>query len=397
MKIGILTFHFAINYGALLQCYAFQEYLKGQGHEVKIINFIPPNYQRFSCWSKTGRRKFLLSGLKQLILELIPASTRRLMFGFNLELKHTYINWKYARLQKNIFKKFRNRYLNISEPYSIDSFSTITKKKYDAIIVGSDQVWNWSDHYHTTYFLAPLSNFDGKRISYATCCALNKVDVQHRKKLKESLLKFNKISVRNLETFSFVNNLTGKSPPIVVDPVLLHDFNVFLKKKPKNYNEYILTYIIGDEIEGGHEKTINEIKLNNNNLPVVSIMLAKNKSKPFSWSDKTLWSVTPKKWLDLFFNASFVYTDSFHGVLFAIKFKKSFLAYYKEKVRASRFIDLINRYELDKSIVSSFDDARSKKSFKELPNYEKLDIIVEKNIRFSINFLDEALKTDSVN
>lgn len=47
--------------------------------------------------------------------------------------------------------------------------------------------------------------------------------------------------------------------------------------------------------------------------------------------------------------------------------------------------DLINRYEFDESIVNSFDDAWSKKSFKELSNYITLDIIIKKNIQFSID------------
>ena len=38
MKIGILTFHRAHNYGAVLQTYGLQEYIKQLGHDVYIID-----------------------------------------------------------------------------------------------------------------------------------------------------------------------------------------------------------------------------------------------------------------------------------------------------------------------------------------------------------------------
>ena len=58
MKIGILTFHWATNYGAVLQCYALQSFLDAKGHDVKIINYKPHRYDDniFTC---LRYRKFL--------------------------------------------------------------------------------------------------------------------------------------------------------------------------------------------------------------------------------------------------------------------------------------------------------------------------------------------------
>jgi hypothetical protein len=63
------------------------------------------------------------------------------------------------------------------------------------------------------------------------------------------------------------------------------------------------------------------------NLKVVSIILTDNKPQLFNWSDKTYWYASPLEWLNLFYYSTFVYTDSYHGVLFSIKFHKQFLAY----------------------------------------------------------------------
>jgi len=368
MKIGILTFQFAINYGAILQCYGLQQYLTEQGHEVQVINFIPPNVKKNPFWSANNYRTSLINGFKL-----------------------AYKKLRYAGIQKKEFQKFVKEHINLSEPHTLDSLEKLSKE-YDAIIVGSDQVWNQSQHYHAAYFLGPLKNFTGKRISYAPCCAVNYVNERNIPLLRTALSKFDNISVRNIETFQFVKDLLGKSAPIVVDPSFLYNYENLLNTPNLISNDYILTYIIGNEIEGGHEQTIGEIKKHNNNLPVVSIILTESSPKLFIWSDNSLWHVSPQEWVNLFFNATFVYTDSFHGAVFAIKFKKPFLAYYKDKSRASRFIDLIERYELGDSIVNSFNEAKNKKSFRNLPSYEKLDLIIEKNLVISRNFLSDALK-----
>ena len=58
MKIGILTFHWATNYGAVLQCYALQTYLESLGHDVRVINYKPKQYD-FSLWRFFRYRLFL--------------------------------------------------------------------------------------------------------------------------------------------------------------------------------------------------------------------------------------------------------------------------------------------------------------------------------------------------
>lgn len=390
MKIGILTFQFAINYGAVLQCYGLQQYLTEQGHKVQVINFIPPNVKNSSFWKGKNYQFSPLTILKHIYKKLKYVRRKYLsspITGFRLAYKEL----RYAGKQKREFTKFTKRYLNLSETYTLESLGKITNE-YDAIIVGSDQIWNQSQHYHATYFLGPFKNYTGKRISYAPCCAVNQPNEKFISSLKANVLKFDHISVRNIETFQFVKDLTGIASPIVVDPSFLYNYKHLLTKSNHISNDYILTYIIGDEIEGGHEETVREIKKYNNDLPVVSIILTENKPKLFNWSDNTLWHASPQEWLNLFYNASFIYTDSFHGAVFAIKFKKPFLAYYQEKSRASRFLDLIERYELSDSIISSLNEAKNKNSFKNLPNYKKLDPIIEKNITLSRAFLEDALK-----
>lgn len=368
MKIGILTFHFGINYGGVIQCYALQEYLEQHGHSVYIINFIPSK--------NTGKLKWIYRSLKQLIKKVFYIFRNPILY-------------KYRLIQKYNFKAFRDKYLNLTQKYKLIDFSQLNNE-FDAIIVGSDQIWNKAQRDHAVYFLTPFSNFNGLRISYAANCCINNVETKHRYVLMESLKKFHRISVRDIETYEFVNDLTNIKPFIAVDPVLLIDLKKVLNRK-KNGEKFILAYILGTEIDGDHNNVIKQIKKRNNDLPIYAVMLSQNNYKKFKWADKTFWHVTVEEWLWYFSNASFIYTDSFHGVLFSLKFRKKFLAYYKDESRSSRFIDLMMRYKLDNNIVNSYREAIEKNAFEGDIDYERLQPILLNKINESKRFLKEAL------
>lgn len=370
MEIGILTFHFSCNFGGVLQCYALQKFLISSGHNVKIINYIPPNSKSLPYWRQFVNRKLTLADAKKILKKI-----------------------QYAPTQKAEFNLFRKNYINLTDSLSYKQLSSITNE-FDAIIVGSDQIWNPSQHKIGSYFLLHLEKFSGRRISYAPCCALNKIDSKNRLHLKDALSKFYAISVRNKETEEFVYNLLGISPPIVVDPTLLWNFEEFISKKPLINEHYILVYILGKEINGGHANVIESLKSKFVDTKIISVIQTENNPQLFDWSDLTYWHANPIVWLNLIYHASFIYTDSFHGVLFSIKFKKQFLAYYSEKARASRFIDLLDRFEsLDKSIVESYSEAIRKSSFDEIINYEYLHKNLETEIQKSILFINNSLSS----
>lgn len=367
MKIGILTFHFGINYGGVLQCYGLQQYLESIGHCVEIINFIPPGFRYRSPISEIISRHVSFEKFRYAIKKI-----------------------QYAGLQKKEFEVFRKKYLKLSCMYDLKKLGEISTD-YDAVIVGSDQVWTPSYHACGAYFLSPLVNYSGKRVSYAPCCAINTLIDENVVKLKRSLQKFSHISVRNTETQCFVKRLTGENPPLVVDPVMLWDFDRLIYKKPLIKEKYVLTYILGNEIDGGHQKIVQRIRKKYKDTKIVSIILTENHPKLFSWADKVYWHSSPQEWLNLFYNASFVYTDSFHGVLFSIKFKKQFVAYYAEKLRASRFIDLARRYNLESHIVKSVEDFENKNTIHSTIDYTALAVLFDRDIDLSKKYIERSI------
>ncbi len=108
------------------------------------------------------------------------------------------------------------------------------------------------------------------------------------------------------------------------------------------------------------------------------------------WADIKVCDAGPGEWLYLIAHARFVYTDSFHGALFSIKFKKPFLAYYKEKIRAPRLLDLAKRYAVERSVVGSLDEALENQFWKPL-DYQKTEALMVEDANQSRAFLDRAL------
>lgn len=368
MKIGILTYHFGTNFGGQLQCYALMRTLQAIGHEVEIINYIP-------AVSKTSLLDDIIQNLRYIKNE----------FCFNTIISAIPCILYSGKMRKR-FDEFRNRHLNIGPLCNLDNFNELYS--LDAIFVGSDQVWAPAHHGSGAYFLNFKGAFSGKKVSYAPCCAINNVELENREHISRLLNSFHFISARNIETKKFVKDLTGKEVPIVSDPTFLHDFKEFTSPRvPKG--EYILTYILGKEIGGKHKNIINKIKKEYGSLPVYSINLTASKPHYFSWSDKTYHTLDPVDWVDFIRNAKFFYTDSFHGVVFAIKFNTPFLAYYKEKIRASRFIDLKERYNLN-NIINTFTDIENV-SLKGLQPGNETKEAIDDTIIQSVEFIKNAL------
>lgn len=368
MRIGILTYHFGTNFGGQLQCYALMKTLESLGHDVTIINYIPGK-------DKTS----FMNDIKQ-SLRIVKhnISKESIITGLTCILM--------SGKMRTRFDEFRNKHLNVGPLCNLNNFNKLYD--LDAIFVGSDQVWAPAHHKNAAYFFNFKDCFKGRKISYAPCCAINKVEPENREQISNLLSSFNSISVRNIETQNFVKNLTGKKTQIVADPTFLHSFKEFTSSKtPKR--EYILTYILGKEIDGGHKAAIEKIKKEYGNIPVYSISLTSSKPHYFSWSDKTYYTLGPVEWVDFIRNAKFLYTDSFHGVAFALKFKTPFLAYYEEAIRASRFIDLMERYKL-KNIINKVTDLDGTQ-INSLQPQEDTYIISESIVKSSIDYIKEAL------
>lgn len=370
MKIGILTLHYGCNYGGVLQSYALLSYLTSQGHSVEIIDFIP-NERRRLLTRILGRLKTIASP-KDLINTICDC------FKTNQNRNEIVANNKQEFISK--FEKFRKERLKLSERVDEKSITALAHN-YEAVIVGSDQVWTLLySKYHTYFFDWIPQNSPCRIISYAACSAHSFVKGNTKKELRHCLSKFYKIGVRDNTTYELVKSINPTlEPQIVLDPTALWTFKEFEDSTKETKEKYIFTYILGTEIKGGHKKALTKIKSQVGDLKVISIMLPESASNIENYSDEIITNASPEQWVNYIRNATFIYTDSFHGIMFSLKFRKQFLAYYANVIRASRLIDLKKRF----SGIPIVDNADSP-----FEHYEPQEL----NTKSSEKFLNDILK-----
>lgn len=378
-KVGILTFHYSTNYGGVLQAYSLQKAVESLGYDAEIINLIPSNYNSNNVISNLGFKKNIF---KNTMKDLNIANI----------VKRVKIMNKYSNNIVNKFDSFRNNEMKLSK--CVDELTiNMILNNYDTIIVGSDQVWNPSQRKSPVYFLNFEKTFNGRKISYAADSTTSDISNDEMDLLRKALNDFEYISVRNKHSYDFVKTIINKESYIVADPTLLVDLEHLIKEN-NNTEDYILIYILGKEIDGGHINVIKKIKEKYGNISVYSIKITNTYFELKDYADKVFYDLGPDEWVTLFKNAKFIYTDSFHGTLFSLKFHKPFLAYYIEQMRASRFIDLANRYNVDRFIVNSVDEVDNKKSLELMPDFDQIDQIVEEQKQYSFDYLNKALRTE---
>jgi len=147
MKVGILTFSYACNYGAVLQCFALYRTLRKLGVEADIIRYVPEGFRPYPpLWRGWGVKQGL-------VLQNIP---KKRIFA------------RHGAGMIQAFDEFRETHLIFSAKCSTSQEIAKAVAGYDAVITGSDQVWHFAQK--DPFFLEWDAPFEGKRISYAPCC-----------------------------------------------------------------------------------------------------------------------------------------------------------------------------------------------------------------------------------
>lgn len=369
-KVGILTFHAAYNYGAVLQAYALKEKIQKLGFETYIINFR----------SDGQKQQYSIINFKKMDIATISRNIQNL-FYFNKIKK-----------RNNKFEKFIEQDLNIYPQFGIDENQVKElSKKFDYIVVGSDQIWNNSEKMqdkNDIFFL----NFDGnfKRISYAASFGDDATQLlKDKEKFIPWLKKFDNISVRENEGKELLDSISLDSV-ITLDPTLLLEKKDWenVMKRINLKKKYILYYSVNSR-----KYSINITKKISKklNMPVINLVLH---PKSMLSGFRYIIDCAPDEFLAYIKNAEFICTNSFHGTVFSIIFEKPFIAIFDEKdgkiVKENRKYTLLNNLKLDDHIVteSSSIDIDKFMNYDYSKSKEQLAIIRNK----SNEFLEKALK-----
>ena len=366
MKIGIITFYQFYNYGALLQAYALEQFVKGldKDFEVELINF------------KNTQNGSILG---------IPFDKIRNLPQFFKSIVAKLVDIPFKLPKKINFDRFRKKFMNIAyKKYRKYDQLKNNPPQYDVYICGSDQIWNpeIQPKAKPAFFLKFVSDKSVKKISYAASIGVSQIEDKYLDEYKDFLSSIDNISVREQTGVKALQNLTTKEIARNIDPTLLltdkewSEISANIKVKEK----YILVYMLGYKKEV--VDLVNHIS-HELNLKVVHF----GPYKTYENEIGRFHCKGPDVFVSLFQNAEFVVTNSFHGTAFSIVFNKKFYSVISSKV-GSRISDLLGILGLEDRIVGSINDIGD-------PNrdiyYERVMEILEHEKSKSKSYLLEAI------
>lgn len=334
MKIGILTLPYNNNYGGYLQSYALMRILKEMGHSPEIIS------------RRHNKRKFIwriVQFIKRLLKKCIGKKIPCIIPSQEIEL----------RVRGEKMFKFVDKYISprtISFYTSKDYYKYINGR-YDAIIVGSDQVWrpNYGPHIQD-YFLSSFSSDKTMCIAYAASFGSDN-PIYTKTEIKEcgdAIKKFKAISLREDSGINVIRSFGWETPceiEVVLDPTLLLNKESYVELLPSGDSPAkgkVFCYVL-DNSETVRQVIIDICK----DCGVASYHIINTSM----WKRYDYIMPSVEDWLKGILEAKYVITDSFHGAVFSILFNKDFFVCGNEMRGKARFLTLLSKFGLEDRFV----------------------------------------------
>lgn len=347
MRIGILTLPLHTNYGGLLQAFALQTYLERLGHDVVVLDKdktpnIRPWYLRPALWTYHLIQKYV----RHKNVEIFTESTLRRTYKEYLETS------KYTQC-------FVREYLHT---HIYRNLSDIGKNDFDAIVVGSDQVWRRKYFFGSNIkdaFLHFTKGWSIKRIAYAASFGTDEWEYseQQTSECKESIRLFDAVSVREDSGVLLCHRYLDCDAHHVLDPTMLleaEDYISLLEQSETSKTDGdLLVYLIDETDE--KKELLSKIAQKYSLTPFrVNSHVEDNNAK---LEDRIQPPV--EQWLRGFKEAKFVVTDSFHACVFSILFHKPFVVIGNKSRGLVRFYSLLNLFGLQHHLVLSPEEWRT--------------------------------------
>lgn len=356
MKIGIVTFHCAVNYGALLQTYGLYRVLTDMGHDVKVVDYRP---------------QFLLRPYRIIFKERYSILKPK---GFIRELAAAPI-----RIRRNRhFAKFISKHIALEQ---IDLNSS--DNNFDAFIFGSDQIWNPHITEGDTTYFAEAPAFRGKlNIAYAASAgSVANFNDDWNSKIIKLINNFNAVSLREASLANHIRNISGIDFPVLPDPVILSGAQTFAPiaepyKAKKPYMIYFALWRSNDNLQKAHAIA------KRRGLELVEIVSNQESIKNLYIEQ----SASFERLISLYRGADFVVSGSFHGTVLAIIFNKEFAFFHQGLAVSERIENLLADLSLSDRIIKGSTDIPNKPI-----DWGMVNDALELRRRQAFQFLAEAL------
>ncbi len=382
-KILILTQPLHTNYGGLLQAYALQKVLKDMGHDVF-----------------TDKR--LRSFKKPPLMHRIPRILVKGILGGIFRMKRfrpvcpKYITQQDYEIMSQHTERFikNNITTTLFSDYAGNVLNEDEINKYDAFVVGSDQVWRKAYSNIRTYFLSFLAGSRAKRISYAASFGKDDVAEYSNEDIaicKEFAPKFDAISVREDSGVQICKEHFNVKAVHHLDPTLLldkSDYIDLIESEDKELKSEVLMCYVLDR-SGDKQAIIDKIS-KELGLKTLEVMPEEKFNQRGKQDIQKCVSPAVSKWIAGFRDAKFVVTDSFHGTVFSILFNKPFIAIANETRGASRFKSILKIFGLEDRLVYKKSDLTLDLINKPI-DFEKVNKIREEKKQEAFEYIKSAL------
>jgi hypothetical protein len=314
MKVGVLTFHRCINYGSYWQARCLVEGLREMGHDARLLDH-DDSVARRAEWRNAFQPR-------------LPVRTSRDDIARYGEKTRRFLAALDALPQTPRF--------DLNEPWEAEP--------QDAVVIGSDEVWNFS---HPWYGWKPAFFGDflpaGRRVAYAASFGSHDADRGIHPDWAAKLARFDAISVRDANSRELVLNSTGRDPAVVLDPVLQFPPAA---PGPRERGRYVAVY--------GHgfpDWFVRQVRdwAKHRELPLVGIGYRND------WADEAVIDVGPEAFPDLIGNAEAVVTNFFHGCVFALRYARPFVC-ASSQYRRNKLRDLTDKVGAGPHLVDETTD-----------------------------------------
>lgn len=369
MKIGILSLNPGHNYGGILQSYALKTVLERMGHEVKVIS----RDRYMTVWSPMMLLKYAVRLFRRLVL--------RQPIGVFYEKGHN--DWMSRTYGKML--TFCNKKLNLRV---VKNLEEIEGSDFDAIVVGSDQVWRpkyFKPQFQATAadaYLKFAEHWNIKRIAYAPSFGVDEWEYtpEETQECAQLIQKFDGISVREQSAVSLCKERLNVDAACLCDPTMLLSKEDYIslvdESTPKSKGD-LLVYCLDKSEE--LDSLVAKISKEKNLTPFSTNT---NESEPGCQKDSV------ESWIRGFMDADFVITDSFHACVFSLIFHKPFVVLGNRERGMSRFETLLHTFNQEQRLLynaSDFNDSLM------IPTFEPVEDTFANLRKQSTDFLKRTL------
>lgn len=387
-KTAIVSCYFQPNYGSMLQAYATQMALDRLGRENETI--------RIDGLNREIRRRKLLYFTKAALTSDILLSKAGMAAS---RIRRRIPGNEYAdmiRVRRETFQAFTDRFFRLTVPYpSLKDLREACEENYDAVLVGSDQLWlpaNIAADYYTLSFVPEQIN----TIAYSTSFGQAELPRGSRRAAARFLSRIRHIGVRERAGQQLIRRLCGRRVPVVLDPTLLFtgkEWTGIQEEAPIAEGSYIFCYFLGSNAR--HRRFASRLSEVTGCRIVALTHLDEYVRSDCGYADETPWEIDPSGFLNLIRHAAWVCTDSYHCTGFSILYERNFFTFrrYSRKTLQStnsRLDTLLEQCGLSDRLLTGEEDPSD--WLAPVSGYEKVHSGLEKLRRYSWNYLVRSLE-----